>query len=151
MAPFQAIKTFFNTKVQTDSSSNDSTIIQHIVNFTNAKCIQANKKVKRNTYQITEETFWKYLCILLYMGLVQLPSIDGNWNKRNEKMYSCHVPMLLMSRKEFYLIRTMIHFDLNKVISYANLILRKNYYPDNIVVVDEAIVPLRDDGELTNK
>lgn len=90
---------------------------------------------------MTNTDFMSYVAVHLLMGLVHYPSVDDYW-KRSD-IFACAMIRTLMSRKKYYLIRGCLQFNIQTIIKYVNVIIRKYYYPDCIVVVDETLIPFK--------
>ncbi|CAK9801709.1 PiggyBac transposable element-derived protein 4 [Anthophora quadrimaculata] len=92
--------------------------------------------------------------LIIWMGLVRLPKIHLYWSRNEE--YHQAFPSTVMSRNRFKLLLRFIHFSnneenepsnrLSKIIHIIDILNRsfKEYYnPDEILCVDESLVPFR--------
>lgn len=92
---FQYFTKYFNVQV-----------IRHITYQTN---LYAAQKGINTTFTTNEKEIMIFLAILIYMGLVELPSVDDYWARETR------VPQVadLMSSKRFRLLKRVIHFNDN--------------------------------------
>ncbi|XP_034018956.1 piggyBac transposable element-derived protein 3-like [Thalassophryne amazonica] len=97
--PFQYFRRYF-----------DAQMISHITYQTN---LYAAQKDINTTFTTNENEVMTFLAILIYMGVVQLPSIEDYWAMETR------VPQVanLMSSKRFRLLRRVIHFNDNTQIT----------------------------------
>lgn len=81
-------------------------VIRHITYQTNLYAAQKNINT---TFTTNEDEIMTFLAILIYMGVVELPSIDDYWAMETR------VPQVanLMSSKRFRLLKGVIHFNDN--------------------------------------
>lgn len=90
--------------------------------------------------------------LIIWMGLVKLPNIQLYWSK--DVAYTQSIPRRVMSRNRFEILLRMLHFSndeeadendrLSKIrtlIDMLNENFKKYYDPDEIVCVDESLVP----------
>jgi hypothetical protein len=94
----------------------------------------------------------KFIGIILWMGLVQSPSIESYWSKM--PIYQNFIKCA-MSRNRFQLLLKMWHFSnnenlsqdrLQKISPLINILLEKfqnNVTPKEAVCIDETLVPFR--------
>ncbi|XP_034041964.1 piggyBac transposable element-derived protein 3-like [Thalassophryne amazonica] len=97
--PFQYFRRYF-----------DAQMISHITYQTN---LYAAQKDMNTTFTTNENEVMTFLAILIYMGVVQLPSIEDYWAMETR------VPQVanLMSSKRFRLLRRVVHFNDNTQIT----------------------------------
>uniref|UniRef100_A0A3P9MFQ0 PiggyBac transposable element-derived protein domain-containing protein n=1 Tax=Oryzias latipes TaxID=8090 RepID=A0A3P9MFQ0_ORYLA len=84
----------------------DDQIIRHITYQTN---LYAAQKDINTTFTTNENEILTFVTILIYMGIVELPSVDDYWARKT------NVPQVanLMSSKRFKLLKRVIHFNNN--------------------------------------
>lgn len=84
-------------------------LIKHITYQTN---LYATQKDVATTFSTTDDEILTFIAILLYMGVVECPSLDDYWAMKTR------VPQVadLMSSKRFRLLRRTIHFNDNSLI-----------------------------------
>ncbi|GAA6232932.1 piggyBac transposable element-derived protein 2-like [Lates japonicus] len=84
----------------------DAQIISHITYQTN---LYATQKDINTTFSTNENEIMTFLAILIYMGVVELPSVEDYWAMETR------VPQVanLMSSKRFRLLKRVIHFNDN--------------------------------------
>lgn len=84
-------------------------LIKHITYQTN---LYATQKDIATTFTTTDDEIHTFIAILLYMGVVECPSLDDYW------AMSTRVPQVadLMSSKRFRLLRRTLHFNDNSLI-----------------------------------
>uniref|UniRef100_A0A3P9JJR6 PiggyBac transposable element-derived protein domain-containing protein n=1 Tax=Oryzias latipes TaxID=8090 RepID=A0A3P9JJR6_ORYLA len=87
----------------------DDQIIRHITYQTN---LYAAQKDINTTFTTNENEILTFVTILIYMGIVELPSVDDYWARETR------VPQVanLMSSKRFRLLKRVIHFNDNTMI-----------------------------------
>ncbi|XP_036008037.1 piggyBac transposable element-derived protein 3 [Fundulus heteroclitus] len=87
----------------------DDQIIRHITYQTN---LYAAQKDINTTFTTNENEILTFVAILIYMGIVELPSVDDYW------AIETRVPQVaqLMSSKRFRLLKRVIHFNDNSMI-----------------------------------
>ncbi|KAK3889044.1 hypothetical protein Pcinc_006920 [Petrolisthes cinctipes] len=78
-------------------------------NITYPTNLYATQKDIASNFATTEEDIMVFISILIYMGIVELPSLDDHW------AMTTRVPQVanLMSSKRFRLLRRTIHFNDN--------------------------------------
>ena len=81
-------------------------LIKHITYQTNLYAVQRDVST---TFSTTEEEIMKFVAILLYMGIMQCPSLDDYWAMNTR----VHQVADVMSSKRFRLLRRTIHFNDN--------------------------------------
>ena len=83
-------------------------LIKHITYQTN---LYATQKDVATTFSTTDDEILTFISILLYMGIVECPSLDDYW------AMDTRVPQVadLMSSKRFRLMRRTIHFNDNSL------------------------------------
>ncbi|KAK1893691.1 PiggyBac transposable element-derived protein 2, partial [Dissostichus eleginoides] len=81
-------------------------IVTHIAYQTN---LYATKKDINTTFTINENEIMKFLSILMYMGISELPAVEDYWAMETR------VPQVanLMSSKRFRLLKRVVHFNDN--------------------------------------
>ena len=142
----------------------DSDVISLMVRSTNAfiayadRCkMQANLKPHSRLAQwsnVDESEMKQFVGLLIWMGLVSMPSIDCYW--RQDKLYRNMVAPHVISRNRFQAILRMWHFAdednvessnrLKKVSGLIELLVNKFSavkVPGADMVVDESMVPFR--------
>ena len=85
-------------------------MLEHIAYQTN---LYATQQCVTTTFKTTPEEIMNFIAILLYMGVVPMPSLDDYW------CIKTRVPQVatLMSSKRFRLLRRTIHFNDNSQIA----------------------------------
>lgn len=95
-----------------------------------------------------------YFGLIMWMGIVKLPEISLYWSK--DPAYSQTLTRSIMSRNRFEVLLRMLHFNDNDkenvndrlykiktVIDMLNENFEKYFEPDEIVCVDESLIPFR--------
>uniref|UniRef100_A0A3B3H8F7 PiggyBac transposable element-derived protein domain-containing protein n=1 Tax=Oryzias latipes TaxID=8090 RepID=A0A3B3H8F7_ORYLA len=87
----------------------DDQIIRHITYQTNLYAAQKDINI---TFTANENEILTFVTILIYMGIVELPSVDDYWARETR------VPQVanLMSSKRFRLLKRVVHFNDNTMI-----------------------------------
>ena len=85
-------------------------LLENIAYQTN---LYATQKTVNTTFKTTPDEIMNYIAVLLYMGVVPMPSLDDYWGVKTR------VPQVanLMSSKRFRLLRRTIHFNDNSQIA----------------------------------
>ena len=76
--------------------------------------LYANQKDIATTFSTTDHEISNFVAILLYMGVVSLPSLDDYWAMDTRVSQVADI----MSSKRFRLLRRTIHFNDNTQIHY---------------------------------
>jgi hypothetical protein len=102
------------------------------------------KKPKQFT-SLTKSLLWRYIAVVLYMGLVPHPKIQLYWaTKSKEHPYGVDQIKELMSRDLFIEVSRTIHCDINLKDSHfeqsLNNQFKKLYDPDRFLIVDETLI-----------
>lgn len=119
--------------------------------------VQKEKLAKRSkTLQwrpTTNEEMFRFLGIILEMGLVQMPEIDYYWSK--SRLFGCEVIQNTMSRDRFELLLKFFHFSNNQeahadqdrlfklrpLLDLLRTRFKSVYVPGSVISVDETMVP----------
>ena len=119
--------------------------------------IQTQKLTKRSkTLQwrpTTNEEMFRFLGIILEMGLVQMPEIDYYWSK--SKLFGSDVIQNTMSRDRFELLLKFFHFSNNQeahadqdrlfklrpLLDLLRTRFKSIYVPGSVISIDETMVP----------
>ena len=119
--------------------------------------VQTQKLAKRSkTLQwrpTTNEEMFKFLGIILEMGLVQMPEIDYYWSK--SKLFGFEVIQNTMSRDRFELLLKFFHFSNNQeahadqdrlfklrpLLDLLRTRFKSIYVPGSVISIDETMVP----------
>ena len=119
--------------------------------------IQTQKLTKRSkTLQwrpTTNEEMFRFLGIILEMGLVQMPEIDYYWSK--SKLFGSEVIQNTMSRDQFELLLKFFHFSNNQevhadqdrlfklrpLLDLLRARFKSIYIPGSVISIDETMVP----------
>lgn len=96
----------------------------------------------------------RFFGLIIWMGLVRLPKIELYWSKYEG--YNLTLPRTIMPRNRFELLLRFVHFSNNEendpknrlskvapIINHLNSNFKKYYKPDEILCVDESLVPFR--------
>lgn len=88
-------------------------LVSHITYQTNLYASQMNINT---TFATTEDEIMKFVAVLIYMGIAELPSVDDYWAMETR------VPQVanLMSSKRFKLLKRFVHFNDNAQIPGNN-------------------------------
>ncbi|KAI3354581.1 hypothetical protein L3Q82_019086, partial [Scortum barcoo] len=76
----------------------------------------ATQKDINTTFTPTEEEMMNFVAILMYMGIIQLPSVDNYWEMETRVLQVAN----LMSSKRFRLLKRLVHFNDNTNIPGTN-------------------------------
>jgi hypothetical protein len=101
----------------------------------------------------TNEEMFKFLGIIIEMGLVQMPEIDYYWSK--SKLFGCEVIQNTMSRDRFELLLKFYHFSNNRdkhldqdrlfklrpLLDLLRSRFKSIYIPGSTISIDETMVP----------
>ena len=119
--------------------------------------VQKEKLTKRSkTLQwrpTTNEEMFRFLGIILEMGLVQMPEIDYYWSK--SRLFGCEVIQNTMSRDRFELLLKFFHFSNNQeahadqdrlfklrpLLDLLRTRFKSVYVPGSVISVDETMLP----------
>jgi hypothetical protein len=119
--------------------------------------VQTQKLTKRSkTLQwrpTTNEEMFRFLGIILEMGLVQMPEIDYYWSK--SKLFGSEVIQNTMSRDRFELLLKFFHFSNNQeahadqdrlfklrpLLDLLRTRFKSIYVPGSVISIDETMVP----------
>lgn len=145
-SPYEFYKLFF-----------DNDVLDFLIEETNryASQLLVNRSVKtfsriKKWYPVDRTEMNNFLGIVMWMGLVQMPSLSDYWKKN--VLYQNYVTNI-MSRNQFELILCMFHCSNNespehgKLSKIQNLIdllvfnFQKCYIPEENVCIDESMVP----------
>lgn len=80
-----------------------------------------------------------YLSTIVAMGLNPQPGIKDYFSK-NDIFGSAFVKKIIKSYNKFYEINNQIHFDINFIINKINLLFKKFYDPEDVLVIDETLI-----------
>lgn len=92
----------------------------------------------------------RFIGMLLYMGLMQLPTISHYW--RTDQLYNLPLFRSIMSRNRFQLLLRNFHFSenddtatsrlhkINPILERFNTLMPELYYPETDLSIDESIV-----------
>ncbi|KAL4104076.1 hypothetical protein QTP88_019389 [Uroleucon formosanum] len=136
-------------------------IIQLMVIETNrnAQQLLSSQKISRRSRfsswePVTKDDIEHFLGLLLWMGLVKMPSLSDYWNRAER--YQNNVASKTMSRNKFELILRFWHFENNnsadktdrlykirKLLNMANDRFKNVHQPGEIIAVDESMIPYR--------
>jgi hypothetical protein len=134
----------------------DEEILSMMVTETNRYAAQcrakqnAPKAIIHDWQDTTAVEMKKIIGIILWMGLVQYPSIESYWSKIYQNFIKC-----AMSRNRFQLLLKIWHFSnnenlsqdrLQKISPLINMLVEKfqnNVIPKEAVCIDETLVPFR--------
>jgi len=96
----------------------------------------------------------RFFGLIIWMGIVRLPKIHLHWSR--DEVYNQTFPSKVMSRNRFELLLRFIHFSNNEendpndrlskiiyIVDILNRNFKKYYNPDEILCVDESLVPFR--------
>jgi hypothetical protein len=96
----------------------------------------------------------RFFGLIIWMGIVRIPSIKSYWSK-NEG-FNLKLPCKIMSRNRFELLLRFLHFSDNEkndksnrllkiesIVRLLNINFNKYYSPDEVVYVDESLIPFR--------
>ncbi|KAG0730052.1 PiggyBac transposable element-derived protein 2 [Chionoecetes opilio] len=100
---------FIETPFQYFSRYFSSEYIKHIVYQTN---LYATQKDVNTSFTTKEDEIMKFVALLIYMGITDLPSVDDYWAMETR------VPQVanLLSSNRFRLLKRMVHFNDNSLI-----------------------------------
>lgn len=133
-------------------------IFEMIANETNIyasqrKCEQQSYRLHQ-WYETNSNEIKRFFGLIMWMGLVRLPKIDLYWSKYEG--FNLPFARKVMSRNRFEILLRFIHFNNNEdcnssdrlykivpIINYLNINFKKYYNPDEILCVDESLVPFR--------
>lgn len=136
----------------------DEDILTMMVTETNRYGAQCQKKetapkARIHNWQDTNvEELQRFIGLLLWMGLVQYPSIESYWSKMN--IYSNAIKSV-MSRNRFQLLLKTWHFNnnenvttdrLQKISPLTNKLIenfKRHFIPNQALCIDETLVPFR--------
>ena len=128
-------------------------IIKNICLYTNLYSEDHPKEsYNQVSYKVTEEDFYKYVGLLIYMGIVKLNRLWKYWSKSS--LYNLTLPRLTMSLKRFKFISANIHVvdhraedkdegRLKKVsylMDHFKRVCKSLYQPSQNMSVDERMV-----------
>ncbi|KAL4101274.1 hypothetical protein QTP88_021294 [Uroleucon formosanum] len=136
-------------------------IIQLMVIETNrnAQQLLSSQRISRRSRfsswePVTKDDIEHFLGLLLWMGLVKMPSLSDYWNRAER--YQNNVASKTMSRNKFELILRFWHFENNnsadktdrlykirKLLNMANDRFKNVHQPGEIIAVDESMIPYR--------
>ncbi|KAL4103566.1 hypothetical protein QTP88_018927 [Uroleucon formosanum] len=136
-------------------------IIQLMVIETNrnAQQLLSSQRISRRSRfsswePVTKDDIEHFLGLLLWMGLVKMPSLSDYWNRA--ECYQNNVASKTMSRNKFELILRFWHFENNnsanktdrlykirKLLNMANDRFKNVHQPGEIIAVDESMIPYR--------
>jgi len=145
-APIDFYTLFFDENVLDFLVSETNRYAHQIINSrTLSKCSRLKKWTP-----IDRTEMRNFLGLIVWMGLVNMPSLKDYWRK--DFLYKTRVPEI-MSRNRFELILGMFHCGNNEIIEYGRLNkvqhlvdmlvdnFNKWYIPDDKVCIDESVVP----------
>ncbi|XP_050465080.1 piggyBac transposable element-derived protein 4-like, partial [Cataglyphis hispanica] len=105
-------------------------------------------------YETNANEIKRFFGLIIWMGLVRLPKIELYWS--TYEGYKQALPRTIMSRNRFELLLRFVHFSNNEendpnnrlskvahIIDHLNSNFKKYYNPDEVVCVDESLVPFR--------
>jgi hypothetical protein len=105
-------------------------------------------------HETTPNEIRRFFGLIIWMGLVRLPRIEMYWRKAEG--YNLSLPRKIMSRNRFELLLRFLHFTDNEknekndrlskikiIVDSLNENFQKYYLPDEVVCVDESLVPFR--------
>lgn len=136
-------------------------IIQLMVIETNrnAQQVFSSQRISRGSRfsswePITKDDMGKFMGLLLWMGLVKMPSLADYWSKAER--YQNNVASKTMSRNKFELILRFWHFENNdsadktdrlykirRLLNLSNNVFKSMHQPGEIIAVDESMIPFR--------
>lgn len=141
----------------------DDEIMSLLVTETNRFAAQsiASNSTKRLTQSRLQkwvdtdiEEMQKFLGIVLWMGLIQLPQLRDYWS--TNMLYGNNIPKI-MSRNRFEMLLAMLHtcdnegprdpddrlFKISKFLDILQPKFKSSYIPEELVCIDESNVPFR--------